>query len=205
MIKFGLPKKESTKRAGFTMVEVVVMLSIITILSIIVLFNFTGLNEGGALARSTRELALALRQAQNMALAVNQVQAGVSPSPLVNKIPPAVGIKLIRGTSNYQIFADFNPRNDIYSGSSESIGNALVFERKISISSLFYYDAFGRKPISAVNIIFTAPEAAISIRDVNGEDKGDKLEIELTAPTTGSCKKLVIITSGQISIKSCQN
>src|SRR3989344_2647880 len=127
-------------REGFTMAEMVIILSIMTVISAIVLFSFTGLSERGAITRSTRELALALRSTQGMALAVTQVEVGVTP---VKKIPPAVGIKFIRGTNNYRIFADLKPRDNKYTGGDENIGEARTMEKSVRISSLNYYDALG--------------------------------------------------------------
>ena len=182
------------------MVEVVVMLSIITIISAMVLFSFVGLSEGGALNRSARELALALRKTQDMALVVNQVEVGIPP---VSQIPPAVGIKLSRGTSDYKIFADLNPRDNKYTSANEDIGAPQALERNTRINAIYYYDAFGsRLPIATAHIIFAAPEAAMSITDENGNPElGEKLEIELITPTGGATKTIMVRTNGQINIK----
>lgn len=182
------------------MVEMVVMLSIVTIISAMVLFSFTGLSEGGALNRSSRELALALRRAQDMALVVNQVEVGTPP---VSQIPPAVGIKLSRGATDYKIFADLNPRDNKYTSSDEDIGAPQILERNTRISAIYYYDAFSsRRPVASAHIIFAAPEAVMSITDESGSPRlGEKLEVELITPTRGTTKKITVRTSGQINIK----
>lgn len=190
------------------MAEMVVILSIMTVISAIVLFSFTGLSERGAINRSARELALALRSAQGMSLAVTQVGVG---SPPVNKIPPAVGIKFIRGTNNYQIFADLNPRDFKYTDSNEKIGDPKVMEKSVHIDSLIYYDVLGiAGSAGAAHIIFAAPEATMEITDSNGVTlgNGERLEIQLSPSAAASCqeiinpcKKVIVRTSGQINIK----
>ena len=192
------------------MAEMVVILSIMTVISAIVLFSFTGLSERGSINRSTRELALALRNAQGMALSVTQVGVG---DPPIKKIPPAVGIKFIRGTNNYQIFADLNnPTRDWkYTDSSEKIGGPRTTEKSVRINALYYIDPVGqvRSAVSA-NVIFTAPEATIEIKNGNGDQlgNGEQLEIELTPSANVSCeealnpcKKILVRTSGQINIR----
>lgn len=201
------------KRAGFTMAEMVIILSIMTVISAIVLFSFTGLSERGSINRSARELALALRSAQGMSLAVTQVGVG-SPTP-VNKIPPAVGIKFVRGTNNYQIFADLNPagssRDRKYTDSSENIGDPKIMEKSVRINALNYRDPLGlARSAGSAHIIFTAPEATIEITDGNGAPlgNGEELEVELSPSAAASCeeainpcKRIMIKTSGQINIK----
>lgn len=181
------------------MVEMVVMLSIVTIISAMVLFSFTGLSEGGALNRSARELALSLRRAQDMALVVNQADVGIPP---VSQIPPAVGLKLSRGVTDYKIFADLNPRDNKYTGNNEDIGSPQVLEKNTRISVLIYYDTFGSpQPIAAAYVIFAAPEATMGIFDENGNSLGERLDIELITPSGGTTKTIMTRTSGQINIK----
>lgn len=181
------------------MVEVMVMLSIVTIISAMVLFSFTGLSEGGALNRSARELALTLRGAQDMALVVNQIDVGIPP---VSQIPPAVGIRLSRGANDYRTFADLNPRDNKYTGTNEDIGAPKTLERNTRVNALIYYDTFGSpQPIATAHVIFAAPEAVMDITDENGNSLRDRLDIELITPTGGIKKTIIVKTSGQINIR----
>lgn len=180
------------------MVEMVVILSIITAVSGVALFGFTGLNEGTSLNRSVRELALAARQAQNMSLAVTQLEIG---SPSTPQIPPAVGIRLSTGDpERYFLFADLTPADNRYTGIEEKIENTeKTFERRIKIRRIidgnnsFY---------SVIHIIFVAPEATVVISDENGAIiSGEKINIELISPSSNLIKTLTVWLSGQISIK----
>ena len=181
-------------RNGFTLIEAVVMLGVITAISSVVLVSFAGLSEGGALNRSARDLALSLRQAQNMALAVTQVSTSLGP-----KIPPATGIKLIQNSTSYFTFADLNLDNK-YTGENEDakIGAHQNFVRGIKVKSLT--DGAGNAR-SIAYVTFAAPEAAVALSDVNGTKIGNQLTIELTSGSGNTTKKIIIGTSGQISIK----
>lgn len=189
-------------RGGFTMVEVVVMMTIITIISAVVLVGFTGLHEGAALNRSARELALALRRAQNMSLAVTQIDTLAGP-----RIPPAVGMRFAEGAETYFSFADFNRDNQYGDERADDerdarIAGDAVFEGGIRIRSLAYYDAFGQtRRVPIMHIVFAAPEAAMTITDEDGVSLGDRAEVELVS-RSGQLKKIIgARTSGQISIK----
>ncbi len=177
---------------GFTMVEVVVMLAMITTISAVVLISFTGLREGGAVNRASRELALGIRQAQNMSLAVTLIETSEGP-----KIPPAVGIKLERTNPFiYFLFADLLPDNK-YTSQDAKIGQDENFPQGVRINYL--RDASGAS-YSLVYIIFAAPEASVTIADANGASLGDKIEIELSSPS-GQKKIITARTSGQVSIR----
>lgn len=198
----------STSLSGFTMAELVIILSIMTVISSIVLFSFTGLSERGSLNRSVRELALALRSAQGMALSVTQIGVG---SPPVNRIPPAVGIKFIRGANSYRVFADLNARDFKYTGNNENIGEPRIMEKSVRVNNLTYYNALGQaQSAPSAHIIFSAPEASMDITDGSGLilGTGEQLEIELTPSaavscqvTLNPCKKIIVRASGQINIK----
>ncbi len=182
---------------GFTLFEAVVMLAIVAAISVQVLASFTGLNQGAALQRSAQELALAVRQAQNTALAITQVEAGTPPTLL---IPPAVGVRLSSvsaESSGFFLFADRDdiaaPRDAKYSGSEERIEGERSFLRGVRLRSL--NSITGR-----AHIIFASPEAAVFLSDENGADLGETLTIVLEA-ASGQTKAITVRTSGQVSIQ----
>ncbi len=191
------------KAGGFTMVEVVVMMSIVTVISGIVLVSFTGLHEGAALNRSARELALAIRRAQNMSLAVTQIE-----TPFAGpRIPPAIGIRFEQGAGTYFVFGDFN-RDNRYGGElvederDVRITGDAVFEGNVKIKSVAYHDAFNnRQQVPVLYVVFAAPEAAVTLAGADGAVLGDLAEIELVTASGQLTKRIVARTSGQVSIK----
>ena len=189
--------RHSSFQGGFTMIEVVVMVSIVTAVSAVVLFNFGGLNEGGAINRSVRELALNIRKAQNSSLVVTEQMVG---SPAVATIPPAVGLELTVNNSNYILFADLDsptPRDFKYSGASEKIGEDAVFLKGVRVLEL--NTSAGNQ--SKINIIFAAPEASLIITQADGVSVGNKVDIKIETPTTRQTKIVTVRTSGQITVK----
>lgn len=180
------------------MIEIVVILAIITALSVVVLFSFTGLNEGAAINRSARELALALRKSQNMSLSVTQITIGTPPLP---RIPPAVGVLFVKNQSSYFLFADLEPRDNKYTDISEKIGSDEIMDRNIKISSIT--DDKGTE-YDSIHIIFVAPEAVVLLSDSNGTDLTKTIttiNIKLITPSGQLNKTVSVRTSGQINIK----
>lgn len=178
------------------------MMAIMVTISGIVLINFTGLHEGTALNRAARELALAIRRIQNTSLAVTQVDTHAGP-----KIPSAVGVRLVQGSSVYILFADLT-RDNKYDPSVLSedpdarIGDDQIFQAGVKVKSLTYRDALDILRTTAVaHIIFAAPEATVFIGDQNGNTLGDTLAIELTAASGQITKTITVRTSGQVSIR----
>lgn len=186
------------KPNGFTMIEVVVMLAIVAAISGAVLFSFGGLNEGGALNRSARELALSIRQAQNTSLTVKKINVG---NPPTTQIPQAVGLQLTRQQNIYFLYADLdNPTNYKYNSPPDGkIDNQdQSFLRNIQIDSL---TDSGGSSYQTVNVVFVAPEASLYLTDSSGNSIGNVLNIVLKAPTTGQTRTLIIRTSGQITVR----
>src|SRR3989344_5941766 len=174
---------------GFTMVEIVVMLSIITAISGIVLASFTGLNESSSTNRSSRELALAIRRAQNMSLAVTQIEAG---SPPTSQIPPGIGVRLdSTDPTKYFLFADLAPANFKYNGTEEKITTTeTIFERRVKINRMV---GEAGQEYSTIHVVSPAPEATLFITNESGVAiSGDKIDVELISPS-GQLKKTVTI------------
>ena len=180
------------------MVEVVVMLMIITAVSATVLVGFGSTRESASLNRSSRELALAIRRAQNMSLAVTQIDTSAGP-----KIPAAVGLYLERGRETYFLFADLARDNKYDASDVKIMGNQdLAFERGVRIKSLVYYDDAGRRQtLPIAHIIFAAPEAEMKLSDINGAPLGELMEVELGTLSGQLSKTITVRISGQIGIK----
>ena len=203
---FGNWKFRDGKLRGFTIVEMVVVMAVITAISAVVLVNFGGLREGAALTRSARELALSIRRAQNMSLAVTRVDTLVN-GELVPAIPPAVGLRLEQDRQSYFLFADMVQDNKYDAELIPDVDDALIsddvlFEQGVRIKALTYRDALEQpRSISVAHVVFVAPEAAVSLTDGDGSSLGDLLEIELALPSGRLVKKIEMRMNGQVSIK----
>lgn len=192
-----------SKTGGFTIVEVVVMMLIITTISAIVLVSFTGLHEGAAVNRSARELALAIRRAQNMSLAVTEINTLAGP-----RIPAAVGLRLAQDSQTFFFFADLVRDNKYDAEIVPEEDDARLypadeaFEGGVRVRALAYYDALGRlQTVPVMHIVFVAPEAAVMLTDEGGGSIGETAVIELATRSGQLSKTVTIRTSGQVSIK----
>ncbi len=186
--------------AGFTLVEAVVMIAVVTFMSALVLVSFTGLNEGGVLNRASREVALTLRSAQNMALAVRAVPTQAGPVTA-----PVVGVWIRAGELSTQTFADMgNPPDGKYVPLGEQGGADLDIQKYYLPRGTTIYELRGlqsQNPYPAAHVLFAAPEAKLTLTDENGADIGSELRI-VVAPSDGSPQRTIIVkTNGQISIK----
>ena len=77
-----------------------------------------------------------------------------------------------------------------------------IFEGGIAVSSLTYYDALGTPyTTNFAHVMFLAPEATVILTDVNGNSLGDILEIGLISGSGGVRAKVLVRTSGQVSIQ----
>lgn len=186
-------KKQKDLRAGMSVMEGLIVIAIVVSMSAQVLVSFTGLNDNAALQQAARDLALNLRTAQNMSVAVS-VPFGF------NQVPPITGIHITNGSGSYALFADKSaPPDFIYNPPTETI-QTFTFERNIIIDRVIIDDTIILSPAQQANITFVAPEATLYIVKGDGSFLGDKMVIELLA-RSGQRKSLIIRTSGQISIR----
>lgn len=188
-----MTKHAKTASAGFTMIEAVVALAMVMALSAAVMFSFSGLTSSAAISRSSRELGLSIRRAQNMSLAVTRIDT--SSGPL---IPAAVGVRLdTANPSSYLLFADLVRDNRYNPADDAQIGPSISFERGVTVSQITGQGG-GE---SVAHVMFAAPEAAVALTDSSGASIGDRITIELVTPQGTLTKEITVRTSGQISIK----
>ena len=196
---FFVSQKRFPAESGYTAIELIVVSSIMITISAIVLLGFGVLNDSVALNRSSRDLAVVLRRAQNMALAVTGIQA------IGNVVPPAVGIELTKGSSVYYMFGDRNdvtsPNNFRYDSSNERI-QENTFDRGVRVKEFRVAGGIAFTPVgNKLNIVFSAPEANPDITDGDGAGAPpDAVDIVLESGS-GKTKTITIRESGQISVK----
>ncbi|GEM_PF-2144681 len=199
--------------AGFTMVEIVIILGIIVMISAILLANFPGFSQAINLQRSSQQLALAFRKTQSMALAVREVDLGVGGIGGLlpgHHTPSAYGVSIdyARGQSTYIVFADFNagggkagvydPAND-YIVETASLVGAGIF-----ISSMVTDPSGANQNQSVLNIAFSVPTANMNIQS-NGSQvltaQVARFELRGRAALSLNKKTVTVVTTGQIAIK----
>lgn len=179
------------QKQGFTLVEMIVALSIVAILAVITASSFSAYRGRALLNRAARKLALDLRGAQNMALAVASSETGTTYG--------VVGVYFSTIDSDYYfLFAD-NGDGKYDAADDSKIGSNIKFPRGVYVSKIT--DENGAFDGSEAAITFAAPEAKASFWCSPTTPCPDPLVIVLNEPTTNDERKIYIYTSGQISIK----
>lgn len=203
-VVYNRPMRATHQRSGFSLVEVLVLSAIVALISSVVLFNFTGFGETTALNRATRELALAMRQAQNVSLSIHQV-GGV--------VPPFAGVKISTSAldaDGYTIFGDLNDPdsdgtpdgNKLFDAPPDVRIDGATFGRGIAVSALKNGAGATITPAgNTVNLLFSPPEARVSFSDGGGNTLTETaIEVVLKSPS-GNTRSVVVRISGQIAIR----
>ena len=159
-----LSKNKTDSARGFTIIELLVVVSIIVILSGLVLVNYKPGREQFALQRTAHKIAQDLRRIQEMAMSAKEI------GPTGDKIYPDGGFGIHFDVSNpgqYVLFADCNNNqtlDDNVCGASffpETLDDGLtLLESKVQINELST-DFVG--PLDSLDITFNAPDPTVFI------------------------------------------
>jgi len=208
----SLARSRRHSLTGFTMIEIVVMLGILVLVSAMILGNFTGFNENGALIRAAQEVGVNLRKAQNTSLAVARVTK--QDGTLYPYSPKSVGIHFDKtaGTASQQYTMFFEDPTNI-SGSGPLGLYQPGIDPIISVTSLLRGVAVKRIYIDApspcnnleytqADVIFTAPEANVIFSgDGASPINCAYMKIDLVSPTLNLTKTVTVRLTGQISVQ----
>lgn len=205
--------KKEKNNAGFTLLEITIVIVIITVLFSIFLVNYRGAEKEFALSRSAHKLAQDIRRVQEMAIASQitppDFEAAESVFPeggygIYIKVTPLETEK----TGRYIIFADCDD-DDKYdesgSVSCEAAGDGNSSPEKITevfLEEGIYISKVGVLPyavIDTVEITFFPPDPEITI---NGVSDKDEAYIYLTFEEDGPKKRVSINKAGLIEITS---
>jgi len=151
--------KEQTirkKEKSFTLVELMVVISIIVILSLIMIPNYRSFQKDLALRRAAIKLAQDIRRVQGIVMAATECEECGGGVPSTGY---GIHFKLAWGTY-YKIYADDG--NEKYGGGDTQIGNDIYLEKGIFIYSV--------SP-SSLSINFKPPDPIIKIETEAGVDQ----------------------------------
>jgi prepilin-type N-terminal cleavage/methylation domain-containing protein len=208
MKKFFTSFQSHSTSRGFSLIELLVAISIFAVISATLVFNYNTYAGREELGNATHQLALDIREAQAFAMGVRATAGGQYPS---------YGIRFATGNPyEYLIYADLN-QNDVYDlggicgePNSECV-KVTEMPRKIKIKSLCgitspttsSVDCPG--PLSRsqyFDVLFTRPNPDAGI---TGSPSGAPLSYqtaEITLVTVkGYTKKVTIASIGQIVVK----
>ncbi|MEK7647208.1 MAG: type II secretion system protein [Patescibacteria group bacterium] len=191
--------------AAFTIVEMLVSISIFTVITSLVLTNYPKFSEHFALERTAQEVAQSLREAKTLSLAVTESALGA-------QIFPGYGVHFEQNSKNYLIFSDIYPAvpnkifdaSDIFTTKDRTDSSYGIQADAIITGFCAGNDCVLNPALQVMDIVFTRPEPVITFwyKDVVGyyELSDQNISIFITN-AKGESKKVVMWKTGQVSVK----
>lgn len=198
---------------GFTLVELLVAISIVGVISTVIVFNHKKFNDNLEITNLAYEVALAIRQAQVYGVSVKEFKEGTTEE---QRFGTAYGVHFdIRSPTSFVLFADVN-KDRLYTGSSSDcsagtpdkcverfqIGKGNVIHDLCEIQANGNYDCNAAVKNEA-HITFMRPDPDATLRFTNNSHGGintpASLAICIRSPQ-GKIKEIRVYSTGQISI-----
>ncbi len=193
--------KTKQKNRGMTYIEIIVVLSIFSVVSSVTLFNYRRFQEKVDIKTLANDVALKFVQAQKESVA-GKVYAGKI--PVVNPWKPSYGLAFNMSTpKGFMRFVDLD-----HSKTSDSIlctGNECLEKITItgttSVSALTAYYLDGSSaPLADLDVTFTRPDSVATFRSTtNFTSAISYAEIKFTSPQ-GIMANIKVFASGRIQI-----
>lgn len=205
---FKLNKK--VKQAGMTYVELIVVLSIFSVLSSVAIFNYGDFQARVDIKNLASDIALKIVEAQKSSLS-GQLPPLLQQSQISSTWKPSYGLYLDRVADNksFTYFTDLNPQNSLYNSSScPGAGECLD---KITITKGNYIDRIDRcsniacSPATAMNnplsITFKRPDskAVFYSNGILALTGSEYVQITIKSPRLNTAK-IKIYPSGRIQV-----
>lgn len=200
-------KKCTQNEKGFTLVELLVVMSIFVIMTAVVLFNQNKFSSDTALTNITYEAALQIRQAQVYGILVRQT----SSSPVFDV---GYGIHLEKSFPESPItlslFSDndnsgtFNLGDNVIVPFKMREGNVIkdVCTTSPSLVVVCFASSTVPQTATSTDIVFKRPEPAASILDGSGvSGKKSTVDITISSALGDKTKLITVRNTGQISVK----
>lgn len=202
------------RHAGFTIIEMLVTISVFAIIASIVLANYPAFLQQIALDRAAQRVGLSLREAKTFSLGVKEFPLGATPTSF-----PWFGVHLdVIMPKNYILFADIDKNNQYFNemGSPEKI-KEVVIQGTASLEGMCVGEQSdasnsdecapaGVYPIGAkindVDIVFARPDPTITFYNPElSQLLGDQTITIFIATPNSNTKKIEVWKTGQISVK----
>jgi prepilin-type N-terminal cleavage/methylation domain-containing protein len=189
---FGFEAKRQ-RSAGFTLLEMLVVIAIFGILSAVVIFNYSAFTNGTLLTNTAYEMALHIRNAQVFGIAARNSETGFKNSY-------GIHVDIVNSPESYTFFADTRENNRF--DSVDQIIETFNFERGIVVDDVkVTAGSFRCRSVSVfknLSVIFERPNSEAV---VNGYRALERTEIVIKSPQE-SYRYVNILNNGQIYVDS---
>jgi type II secretory pathway pseudopilin PulG len=180
-------------KKSFTLIELMVVLSVFVLLSGAMMVNFKSGGMGSSLKRDASKMALNLRKVEEMSIAAKEFSGSLS----TDKCSNCYGIEFVGGRNYYTLFSDLD--NDYkYDGGREFI-ESVYLEGKNIIESNPYYKIISSGIIHKVNnltIVFYPPDPTVIV-DKRNDSEGF---IVIKNPSNNDTKMVGVNRVGLINV-----
>ena len=148
--------KMKTSKAGFSLVEVIVAVSVLVITSTMMLTGYTQYRRNATLKQTDEAIAMTIRQAQAYGLSTRTLYGiGVS----------GYGVHFIKSSANYYLFADNDGSagNKKYDDGIDEIVNTYSISTGDSIIDLCGDGDCINNSLTTADIVFTRPNPIVKL------------------------------------------
>ena len=180
-----------TMNKGFTIIELLVVISVIIILTAIVLISYRSGQQQFALQRSANKLAQDIRRTQEMAMSARECTHPTA-CPAGGVPLGGYGIYMEKEASqirNYKIYAD-GDNNEKYDSGEEI--ETIYLEDGVEFQSV--------QPANKMSVNFKPPDPTIELRDQTGADKTNVTIIIALTADSSKTKTILVNRAGRIEI-----
>ena len=195
--------KEKNNIKGFSLIEILVSISIITLLSTVFLANIRGYGQTGGLDITAQKLASDIRMVQSYSLGLKEHDDGTG-----LKFPTGGwGIRFDRDAEKYTIFADHIP-DAIYTNGSELLRDVDISKAGVKIDSkISTYKNGSWRDGSYAFITFEPPYPVVHLGNSNNAtpppwryQDADLLKVTLISEATGDTRSVIINKFGLVDV-----
>lgn len=142
-------------KKGFTLIEMLVSVSIIALMAGLYLANYRDTSKNSSLALAAQKLAGDIRLAQNYSLGLKE-RDGVLPES-------GWGVNFVKGDNYYTIFSDLNEGSYMMEVGEEF--NRVNLPRGVTIDSISIGDSVDLE--NELDVVFLPPDPSVYINRIN--------------------------------------
>jgi|CXWL01.1.fsa_nt_gi prepilin-type N-terminal cleavage/methylation domain-containing protein len=201
LIQSGKQKKAVR---GFSLLELLVVITIFSVISLVILANHSRFNSSVLLGSLAYKIALSVREAQVYGLSVQGQLSNVQGQ--LSNFQVGYGVHFAGGTT-YILFADLNA-NKKYDGTptdsivkSYTVSQGHTISEFCGIRSTGQHDCAVGNSITYLDVVFFRPnpDAIMTSSAFQYPSSYSSAEITVSSPA-GSSRKVSIASTGQISV-----
>lgn len=178
--------KQRVKKSGFTLVELLVTLSIFLVMTSVVLARYRSFSINADFANTVEGIVLSVREAQVYGSGSRAAGASITCGSPASEFSCAYGVRFMTGGTSYVVFVD---RDDskTYTGAPEMI-QSIALPAGVSLSTT----------LSPLDIIFKRPFPDATI---NNNPANTSASVTVSDSRSGKLQTISITSAGQISVQ----